>query len=498
MLEARHLPRGIAHVVRDANGGASAAFERAFDEACGDWVRANPTAPVLACGMVGSREGWREAPYLEVPVRVDRLASALVTVGCGDATIHIVPGLVERGRPPDVMRGEETQIAGVCDGDGSILVGLPGTHSKWAEVRGRAVVHFDTFMTGEVYELLCAHSMLGRTMKRGSGWDLDAFDRGARVARTARAGVLASMFSTRSLALVESLPAEAQADYLSGLLIGHELRGLEELDRHALDAERIVLAGGEELCRRYRRVLAGMGRREVEVARHATARGLWSIARAAGLVDDTSGGSLRESLSRCGLVAILRGIQPGEAEAAGAALYAAGLRAVEVPLNSPDPLASIRALRGSLPADCAVGAGTVMSAAQVDDVRAAGGEFIVMPHADPAVIRAAREAGLEVAPGVATAGEAFAAIAAGADLLKMFPASELGAATLAAWRAVLPGEVQVIPVGGVGAADMAKFVAAGAAGFGLGSAVYRPGMPPDEIGSRAAAMVAAWRAVSER
>jgi 2-dehydro-3-deoxyphosphogalactonate aldolase len=314
------------------------------------------------------------------------------------------------------------------------------------------------------------------------------------VARSDRAGLLASIFSTRALALVDSLPAAAQPDYLSGLLIGHELRGLEELDRHALDAGRIVLSGGEELCVRYRRVLAGMGRRGVEIARHATARGLWSIARAAGLVDDAGGGSLREALAACGLIAILRGIQPGEAEAAGAALYAAGLRAIEVPLNSPDPLASIRALRASLPAGCAVGAGTVMTAAQVDDVRAAGGEFIVMPHADPSVIRAARRAGLEVAPGVATAGEAFAAVAAGADLLKMFPAGELGAGMLAAWRAVLPAELAVIPVGGIDAGGMPAFVAAGAAGFGLGSAIYRPGMAPDEIGRRAAAMVAAWRA----
>ncbi|RZJ11685.1 MAG: 2-dehydro-3-deoxy-6-phosphogalactonate aldolase, partial [Haliea sp.] len=155
------------------------------------------------------------------------------------------------------------------------------------------------------------------------------------------------------------------------------------------------------------------------------------------------------ALSRCGLIAILRGVAPHEAAAIGDALYQAGFRIIEVPLNSPDPLQSIRLLRASLPEDCMVGAGTVLDASACADIRAAGGELVVMPHADPAVIRAAKAAGLVCAPGVATPTEAFAALSAGADALKLFPAEQLGIATLKAWRAVMPPSLALIPVGGI-------------------------------------------------
>jgi 2-dehydro-3-deoxygalactonokinase len=496
VLESRRLDRGIRQIAGDPSS-----FERAFDEACGDWLRASPGVPVVACGMVGSAQGWREAAYLEVPASPADLAAALVTVeSSSGAAIHIVPGLLRRGRLPDVMRGEETQITGVlADAPRPpSVIGLPGTHSKWARAAGDRILHFDTFMTGEIYDALSTHTLLARTLARTGGWDVAAFDRGAAAARSAegRAGLLSTVFSTRALALTGELSAEAQADYLSGLLIGHELDGLEQLDRHALAGE-VVLAGDDALCRRYRRALTSLGC-DANVAGGAAERGLWSIARAARLVDELDDErrrhQLRRALARCGLLAILRGVGPREAAEVGAALHAAGLRAVEVPLNSPEPLASIRALRSALPADCAVGAGTVMTADQVEEVRQAGGEFVVMPHADPRVIAAARWAGLEVAPGIATIGEALAALAAGADLLKMFPADQLGAATLAAWRAVLPDGAMVLAVGGISPANLADFAAAGAAGFGLGSALYRPGLAPSEIAARAAELVAAWRA----
>jgi 2-dehydro-3-deoxygalactonokinase len=509
-LETRELARGIAHIVRDSGAGRDG-FERAFDDACADWTREFPAVPLIACGMVGSAQGWRETPYLEVPGSLDRLASALTQVrSASGATLHLVPGLIERGRLPSLMRGEETQIAGALDVAGltassgaPILIGLPGTHSKWAQVHDREIVHFDTFMTGEVYEALCTHTLLARTMRRSAEWERAAFDRGARVARSpeGRAGVLSTIFSTRALGLTGALAPEAQADYLSGLLIGHEIHALEELDRHALDgAAHILLAGSEALCERYRRVLAGCGRDAV-IARNATERGLWSVACAAGLVEGDRAPRrarepLRDALARSGLMAIVRGIQPGEASEIGAALYGAGLRAIEVPLNSPDPIASVRILRGALPSDCAIGAGTVMTPAQVDEVRGAGGEFVVMPHSDESIIRAARAACLEVAPGAATITEALAALAAGAGMVKMFPAEQLGAGTLAAWRAVLPAGTLVIPVGGITPASLASFVAAGAAGVGLGSALYRPGLAAGEVAARAEAFVAAWRAAT--
>ena len=192
------------------------------------------------------------------------------------------------------------------------------------------------------------------------------------------------------------------------------------------------------------------------------------------------------------LVAILRGLAPDEAAATGRAIVAAGFRVLEVPLNSPQPLDSIARLAEALGADVLVGAGTVMTPAQVDAVANAGGRLIVMPHADTAVIRAAKAAGLLCMPGVATPTEAFAALAAGADGLKLFPAEQLSPAVLKAWRAVLPRTVPVLPVGGIAPDTMAPWIAAGAAGFGIGSALYAPGRSLDDTTQRARAFAQAW------
>jgi len=195
----------------------------------------------------------------------------------------------------------------------------------------------------------------------------------------------------------------------------------------------------------------------------------------------------------CGLIAILRGITPGEVEAHGQALYDAGFRIVEVPLNSPDPLASITALRKALPADAIVGAGTVLRTAFVEDVAQAGGELVVMPHGDIEIIRTAKEKGMACAPGVATPTEAFAALASGADVLKMFPAEQLGVHVVKAWRAVIAKRIPLVPVGGVTPGNMDTFLAAGANGFGLGSALYRAGQDLDTTVAHARAFVTAWR-----
>ncbi len=193
----------------------------------------------------------------------------------------------------------------------------------------------------------------------------------------------------------------------------------------------------------------------------------------------------------CPLVAILRGLRPEEADAVGEALIAAGVRILEVPLNSPDPFASIARLSARFGTEALIGAGTVLDPADVIRVSAAGGGLIVAPNADPRVIRAAKVAGMVAAPGCFTPTECFTAIEAGADALKLFPAEAAPPAVVKALRAVLPRAVPIITVGGITPAALAAYRAAGADGFGLGSALYTPGMSAAEVGQRARAFVAA-------
>ncbi|MBX6367785.1 MAG: 2-dehydro-3-deoxy-6-phosphogalactonate aldolase [Rhodospirillales bacterium] len=192
------------------------------------------------------------------------------------------------------------------------------------------------------------------------------------------------------------------------------------------------------------------------------------------------------------IVAILRGLEPDEAPAIGAALVAAGIRALEVPLNSPRPFESLRRLRASLPNDIALGAGTVLSADEVGRAAEAGAAFIVAPNFDPAVVRAAKAASLAAMPGVATPSEAFAAVACGADILKMFPAEQMPPAVVKAWRAVLPPGTRLYPVGGITTGNIAAYLEAGADGFGVGSSLYRPGDAPEAVEAAARRLVAAF------
>lgn len=199
--------------------------------------------------------------------------------------------------------------------------------------------------------------------------------------------------------------------------------------------------------------------------------------------------SFRTTLAACPLIAILRGLTPSEAPNVGRTLWDAGFRILEVPLNSPEPLASIAALRTALP-NALIGAGTVLTVEQVGQVKAAGGQLIIAPNFNTAVVAAAKAAGLIAIPGVATPSEAFAALAAGADAIKLFPAEMISPAAVKAMRAVLPRDALLIPVGGIGAANMAAYWQSGANGFGLGSSLYSPGKAISEIQRNATDLIA--------
>jgi 2-dehydro-3-deoxyphosphogalactonate aldolase len=201
---------------------------------------------------------------------------------------------------------------------------------------------------------------------------------------------------------------------------------------------------------------------------------------------------LKDWLARCPLIAILRGVRPDEVEAIGDVLRQAGFAIVEVPLNSPDPIDSIARLARRFGDDLLIGAGTVMTPAQVGEIAAAGGRLIVTPHADAPVVRAAKRHDLLAVPGFFTPAEAFAMLAAGADGLKLFPAEAASPAVLRALRAVLPAGTPMLPVGGIDATNMAGWQAAGAAGFGIGSSVYKPGDTPDTVAGKAAALLKGW------
>ncbi|AIY43698.1 2-dehydro-3-deoxygalactonokinase [Collimonas arenae] len=304
-LELRALPWGVMQLP-PAGTEPNAGFEAAFEQACGDWLLAEPGTPVIAAGMVGSRQGWSEAAYLEVPIAVAHIGSNLnVVCNRHGQAIHIVPGLIENSLLPNVMRGEETQVIGALSlsGDNAtghaehILIGLPGTHSKWVHVQHTTaqseLTHFDTFMTGEVYAALCGHTILGRGMEAAapevaSVWH--GFERGLQVAGTAAgaAGVLSTIFSTRTLGLTGVLDGAGQREYLSGLLIGHEIAALKTLlQNQGRLPDRVMLVGEDGLCQRYANGLHAYGFAGIEIVQQATERGLWQLALSAGLLPHT-------------------------------------------------------------------------------------------------------------------------------------------------------------------------------------------------------------------
>jgi 2-dehydro-3-deoxygalactonokinase len=267
VLAEHAAPRGLLSI---APGGWAAAFEAE----CGAWRAAHPHIPALLAGMVGSRQGWAEARYCPCPAGLGDLADRLLWLQPG--RLAIVPGLsTEADGLPDVMRGEETQVFGALQHlglDDATLV-LPGTHSKWVRVRGGRITGFATHMTGECYALLRQHSILARTLPvDDADWQPEAFDRG--VAQAGRpGGLLHHLFGVRSLALFERQNPAEGASYLSGLLIGEELRAAAPTS-----GARVVAVGSPVLTARYQRALAGCGVAAQAVGAEATWRGLAALA----------------------------------------------------------------------------------------------------------------------------------------------------------------------------------------------------------------------------
>ena len=274
--QSRSRPWGIRHLPA---GG----FEAAVTHIIAGW----PSLPRLACGMVGSRSGWREVPYLDLPVDPALLGASLQSVQAADGRdLHIVPGL-RNPRGPDVMRGEETQLVGAVTMHPSLgarsTVILPGTHSKWVSIRDGAVVDFCTMMTGELFSVLRQHSILGADTG-DTHEDADAFARGVVAARdSGAAGALSRLFSARALMLDGELKASAVPDYLSGLLLGEEFRACLATGRFDHD-ERIYLIGDSALCARYRAASTHFAIELTEPLTDAAAYGLWQVACHAGLV----------------------------------------------------------------------------------------------------------------------------------------------------------------------------------------------------------------------
>jgi 2-dehydro-3-deoxygalactonokinase len=286
ILATRRHAKGSLSIAELPADERIAEHERIYLDVCGDWIHENPQLPSIACGMVGSSEGWTDAGYLSVPTDLAVNGADLTEVHHRLGSVHLVPGLriaSRRDAPGDVLRGEETQLIGVLDlvehTDLPHTIVLPGTHTKWVQVDKGEVISFTTVMTGEIFGLLIGHGLLARTARPGRRDD-SAFARGLRTA--ADRGLPSELFGGRALVLDGLLDADSLPDYVSGVLIADEVR-------HRLPAcvnpQRITLCGAPDLCRRYATALTECGAEPLIVTEEATVRGLWVVAQRAGLVD---------------------------------------------------------------------------------------------------------------------------------------------------------------------------------------------------------------------
>ena len=267
LLGRRDTPRGILTV-------APGDFPDTLRTVVGDWID-DGAGRILMCGMVGSRQGWQEAPYLPCPVGLESLAAAAVTVPFRDAELLLLPGLTCRDRHgvPEVMRGEETQILGASLGAEEATVCLPGSHSKWARVHDGRVIDFATHFTGEAFAALSAHTILARTMNTALPHHAGGFARGLARARQS-GGLLRHLFGLRASALFDELQEEEAASFLSGLLIGHEVAAALEDGV----APPVLLIVAERLTARYATALDAFGIPHRKADPDAAAHGLWRVA----------------------------------------------------------------------------------------------------------------------------------------------------------------------------------------------------------------------------
>jgi len=281
----RQVPLGILNV-KDRD------FEGALIELCGPWLLVRADTPIVAAGMIGSRQGWLEVPYVQCPVGLNQLAVGMKSVELAkQRKLWIVPGVstAPGDMPPDVMRGEEAQIYGALTiaerTEGSGLFVLPGTHSKWVRVEDGQIVWFKTFMTGELFSVLSQHSIIGKLMAEGGLPDPEAFERAVDHAHRDPFGLSSQLFSARTLPLFDKLPATSIADYLSGLLIGHEIYTAERA-MTAMNPQHdgVTLVGEVALVRNYQRALTLLGWSSTAAPAFPAASGLWRIADRAGLL----------------------------------------------------------------------------------------------------------------------------------------------------------------------------------------------------------------------
>ena len=266
---------------------AAGAYPATLERLIGKWLRARAALPVIASGMVGSRHGWREAPYVECPAGPRDIAAHLLLVEAGARRVVLAPGLrcIDEAGQPDVMRGEETEILGLADA-GARLVVLPGSHSKWALVEGDRVVRFKTFITGELFAALRDHTVAGAFARAapaknpGEAFALGVKRGAAAVACQGESGLIGLMFGARSLPLMGALKEDDAGEYLSGLLIGAEIGE----GRRLHPGEKPHVAGAEALVVRYLKAFEALGVPARAAPARAAARGLFRIARDGGLM----------------------------------------------------------------------------------------------------------------------------------------------------------------------------------------------------------------------
>ncbi|MGP5650689.1 MULTISPECIES: 2-dehydro-3-deoxygalactonokinase [Glutamicibacter] len=296
----RSAALGIMQVASKAQAETQSldeAFKATLTELCGDWLDNFENVPVIACGMVGSQQGWTEAAYRPVPANLAdpefELASVEIAPG---RTMQIIPGVLDLKELPDVMRGEETQILGAIDlaalnADDSEeqLFLLPGTHSKWVKVSGRTITEFCTSMTGETFALLSTQSILSKLIEPAPSTNWSAFERGVKVSQSGEgaADLMLTAFSARTLVLTERLEKNEVSNYLSGLMIGAEIRSV--LGKQATnDALSLTICGNKELSSRYTRALNIFGIDQVRELQGTAPRGIWAVASAQGRLQTAS------------------------------------------------------------------------------------------------------------------------------------------------------------------------------------------------------------------